>query len=274
MEDTVTITIEGEGLSLTKKTNLHKAGQIISFLGFDQKLSSSVSGSPSPIPQLPGTGRTQARDAISNSEAKTYAQKITTIALHLRDSVGQQTFVPQEIKTILKKMGDEPRNFTRDLNSALELQYVICVDTASDQYEITDKGVAAVEAKFSGSQVAIKKSNGTKRTSSVKGVRDEVKQLQMLGSHNDLPDYHKLSKKGDKILWLLAYADKNGIDALTPTEVDHMSGQLRGRINSSGFTALNDRNIKNAFVSKTKTGFQIQRKGLDHLASLSEKAEA
>ena len=95
MEDNVTITIEGEGLSLTKKTNLHKAGQIISFLGFDQILSPIESSSQSPIPQLPGTERTQARDVIANSEAKTYAQKITAIAFHLRDNVGQQTFVPQ-----------------------------------------------------------------------------------------------------------------------------------------------------------------------------------
>jgi hypothetical protein len=267
MEDNVTITIEGEGLSLTKKTNLQKVGQIISFLGFNQELVATPSGTVAMQPQLPGASRMQPRDVIISSEAKTYAQKITALALYLRDEVGQPTFVPQEIRTYLKKMGDEPRNFTRDLNSALESQYIVCVDTSSEQYEITDRGVEAVEGKFAGA-VTISKKNGTKRLPPVKGIREEVRDMQIVGSHDDLPDYSNLKTKADKILWLLAYADKNAVDSLTPAEVDHMSGMLRDRVNATGFTALNERNIKNAFVAKTKTGFQIQQKGLNYLNSV------
>ncbi len=271
MEDNITITIEGEGLSLTKKTNLQKVGQIISFLGFDQTFSPGNAAVSATLPQISGPNRGPARDVISTSEAKTYAQKITALALYLRDTAGQDIFMPQEIRTLLKKMGDEPKNFTRDLNSAIELQYIVCVDATTEQYELTGKGEEAVNAKFTGVSVATKKPNGTKRPPPVKGIRDEIKEMQILASQDGLIDYHKLSTKGDKILWILSYADKKGIDALTPAEVDHLSGQLRDRINSSGFTALNDRNVKSAFVAKTKIGFQLQKKGTDYLASLSEK---
>lgn len=274
MEDNVIITISGEGLSLTKKTNLQKAGQIISFLGFEQSSASNTSGYPVVSKQLPGTSHPQPRDIIINSEAKTYQQKIATLALYLRDYSGQETFTPQEVRVLLKKMGDEPRNFIRDLKSALELQYVVCIDASSDQYVITDKGVEAVNTKFSNEVHSNKKLSGAKRISTAKGVRTEVKALPSLGSQDDMLDYHALSTKGDKILWLLVYADRNGIDALTPSEVDYMSTALRDRINASGFTALNERNIKNAFVSKTKNGFQIQQKGLSYLSSLAGKEVA
>lgn len=266
MEDNITVSITGEGLSLTIKTNLQKAGQIISFLGMEQNTPASASYEPAPAPRLLASKPVQPKEIVVNSGAKTYPQKIAALAVYLRDQVGQETFTPQEIKVIFKKMGDEPKNFTRDLKSAMELQYVICVDPASEQYELTDKGAEAVSQSFSGK--ATKKSVGSKRAVISNGVRDEVRQLETLGTLDGFPEYYGLATKADKILWLLAYADKGGVKTLTPTEVDYMSGELRDKVDAKGFTALNQRNIKNSFVSKTASGFQIQKKGIDHLKSL------
>lgn len=267
MEDNITVTITGEGISLTKKTNLQKAGQIISFLGVEQNTPASAGYDSAPAPRLLASKPLQPKEIIVNSGAKTYPQKIAALAVYLRDHVGQETFSPQEIKVIFKKMGDEPKNFTRDLKGAMELQYVICVDPASELYELTDKGAEAVSDNFSGK--ASKKSVGSsKRAVISNGVRDEVRRLETVGTLESFPEYYGLATKAYKILWLLAYADKNGVKTLTPTEVDYMSGELRDKVDAKGFTALNQRNIKSSFVSKTSTGFQIQKKGIDHLKSL------
>jgi len=266
MEDNITIIITGEGISLTKMTNLQKVGQIISFLGLDQNSSVSTAyESKAPSPLLVSKP-IQPKEVIQNSGARTYPQKIAALGAYLRDQVGQTSFSSQDIKVIFKKMGDEPRNFTRDLKSAMELQYVVCTDPANELYELTDKGAEAVTENFSGK--ATKKTVGSKRSTISNGVREEIRLLEMVGTLESFPEYHTLPTKGDKILWLIAFADKQGVNTLTPTEVDFMSGELRDKVDAKGFTALNQRNIKNSFVSKTVTGFQIQKKGSDYLKSI------
>ena len=267
----VKITIEGEGLSLVKYTTLQKAGQIISFLGHEQE--SVAAGSPSQIqPSLIGT-RLQPRDIINNSGAKTYPQKIAALAKYLRDNSGQNTFSPQEIRLVFKKMGDEPKNFTRDFSKAIEIQYILCTDTVTDQYELTDRGDDAVQNGFVEEVNNGKKTANPKKNTSKKNVRDEVINMEIVGSLENYPDYHGLPTKGDKILWLLEYAFKKDFKALSPAEIDYLSTGLRDRVEAGGFTALNARNVKNAFVAKAAEGFQIQKKGSDYIKNLANKNE-
>lgn len=262
----VKITIEGEGLSLTKNTTLQKAGQIISFLGYEQ---GPMGVDSTPVIQ-PGllSRRSQPRDIIFSSNAKTYPQKIAALAKYLRDQLGQNTFSPQELKVLFKKMGDEPKNFTRDFNKTLELQYIFCVDSSKEQYELTDTGDGAVQEGFTGD--VIKKSSGSKKSTMFKGIREEIKNLNIVGDLSGYPDYHNMPTKGDRILWLLEYTYKNDIKSLAPVEVEFLSVKLRDKIEMSGFTALNTRNIKKNFVIKASDGFQIQKKGSDHLKSLDK----
>jgi hypothetical protein len=95
--------------------------------------------------------------------------------------------------------------------------------------------------------------------------------MEIRGDMEGYPDYHKLPTKGDKILWLLEYAFKKDVKALTPAEVDALSVKLRDRVESGGFTALNARNVKNSYVMKTAEGFQIQKRGSDYLSSLNNE---
>jgi len=265
----VKIVIEGEGLSLTKYTTLQKAGQIISFLGVDQNQPAerSTQGTPSALLEA----RLQPRDVIVNSGAKTYAQKIAALAQYLRNQLGQNTFSPQELRSLFKKIGDEPRNFGRDFKETVDRQYINCVDTATDQYELTDKGDGAVKNGFSEGNT--KKASSSRRTIISKGIRDEIKQFEIAGSLEGYPDYHNLPTKADKILWLLEYADKKGVKSLTPAEVDFLSTQLRDRIKSNQFTALNERNVRKSFVTKTADGFLVQKKGADHLKESDQLKE-
>jgi hypothetical protein len=260
----VKITIEGEGLSLTKHTTLQKAGQIISFLGYDNAQQEGAAPT-SMNPVLLGR-KMQPKDIIIESNAKTYPQKITAIGRYIHEQLGQKTFTLQELRIVFKKMGDEPTNFVHDLNKAVELQYIICVDATKEEYELTDKGNEAIEKGFIGEMT--KKSLGTKRTVVSKGTRDEVNALHTVSTLDGYPDYHNLPTKGDKILWLLEYALKNNIKELTPAEVDSLSTKLRDQVEQSGFTALNARNMKKGYVLKNKDGFQIQKRGTDYLIGL------
>jgi hypothetical protein len=258
----IKIIIEGEGLSLTKYTTLQKAGQIISFLGVEQVQNVNLGSKPALSPLLAGV-QLQPRDVITNSKAKTYPQKITAVAKYMRDQLGQNTFSSLDVKNLFKKLGDEPRNFSRDLKDTLDLQYIVCIDASADQYELTDRGLDAVENYFS--EKTVKKTSGSKKTSSIKGIRDEVKSLSISGSLADYPDYHDLPTKADKILWLMQYVDIKGVKGVTPAEVDFLSTELRDRIKANDFAAHNGRNIRKSFITKTSDGFLIQKKGSDHL---------
>jgi hypothetical protein len=269
MEENIKVTIEGEGLSLTKLTTLQKAGQIISFLGYNNdkiNLADDKTFSGVGAPLLP-SNRQQPKDVIVNSKAKTYPQKIVALAKYLQEQMGQNTFTPQELKLLFKKMGDEPKNFTRDLKTALELQYVLCVDTATEQYELTSRGNDALSESFIG--IEVKRNTGANKAVSSRGIRAEVKAFEIVGSMDGYPDYHNLTTKGDKILWLIQYADTKSVTSLTPSEVDYLSTQLREHIDASGFTALNSRNMNKCFVVKNSEGFQIQKRGVDYLANLN-----
>lgn len=261
----VKITIEGDGLSLTKSTTLQKAGQIISFLGYEQ----GQTGTDSAPVMQPGilARRSQPKDVVFSSNAKTYPQKIAALAKYLNDQLGQNTFSPQELKILFKKMGDEPKNFTRDFNKALDSQYILCVDSSKEQYELTDRGKDAIQSSFTGSD--IEKSSRPKRSAIFRGIREEIKGLNIAGALDGYPDYHIIPTKGDKILWLLEYADKKDIKSLTPVEIEFLSEKLRDKIEIRGFTALNARNVQKAFVAKTSDGFQIQKRGSDHIKNLA-----
>jgi len=270
--DNIKISITGEGLSIEKMTSLHKAGQIISFLGLDSTKPVNMASGASTSVSLPLANKIQPKEMISRSSAKTYPQKITALGIYLKETQGQTSFSSDEVKAMLRKMGDEPKNFTRDLKSAVDLQYITCINPDQELYEVTDKGCDACDKNFAGS--VEKKTAGTKRMFISNGVRDELKGMQIVATLDGLPGYHDLAKKADQILWLMQYADTKGINTITPVEVDFMSSELRGKIAAKHFSVLNDRNLKNGYVAKHPTGFQIQKKGSDYLMSLSSKATA
>jgi hypothetical protein len=267
----VKITIEGEGISVIKYTTEQKAGQIISFLGTDQQIQTTASpGSSSPV-SMPLLGKKVLPiDMIEESEAKTFPQKIAALAKYIRDVQGQLTFSPSEIKLLLKKLGDDPKNFSRDMREASERGYIDCENSASDLYELTVRGDRAYADRFK-NEISTKRT-GAKRSGGIRGIRDEVRELEIKTSLENFPSYHDLSTKADKILWVLEYAEAQSIKGLSPTEIDHISGELRERIESKSFTALNTKNLQASYVKKTPEGyFRIEKKGSEYLKTAAKE---
>jgi hypothetical protein len=266
----INIEINGSGLSFVKKINLSRALQIINFLGRDQEEIMDQSIVPVNQSAIVVSGL-QPEDFIDKSGAKTYYQKITAIAKYLKDALNQDSFLPIDVRIILKKMGDEPKNFVRDFNKAETMQFIACTDQANGKYGLTSKGDRIVQNRFANEVNSIKRTIVTKGNKARKGVREEIKNLEVVGSLEGYPDYNDLPTKSDKILWLLEYSYGKKIEGLNSAEVYELSSKLRDVIDLSGFSALNSRNIKSSFVKVKEGEFQIQSKGEEYLKNLADK---
>ncbi|MDO8487655.1 MAG: hypothetical protein Q7S45_05150 [Candidatus Curtissbacteria bacterium] len=266
---TITITIEGDGLSLKKETNLQKAGQIIAFLGLAEN--SSEAGTrldlvPSTVLSSPLA--LSPAELVIESKAKTNAQKIAVLGSYLLEKDGRDDFLTKEVLLLLRKIGEEPHNFARDLRTAESSQYVYPIDTKKGKYGVGQKGKQAIQNKFSDK---IRATARTKRTGGVRKAtppRTEVLSLSIVSSLEGYPDFHVLPSKADAILWVLAYADEQKIEELTPREVEALTDKLRNKIEQKAFSAHNKRNIKLSYVSQTGNRFKLQQKGSDHLKKL------
>jgi hypothetical protein len=263
----IKVTISGDGLSFEKETNLQKAGQIVAFLGREE---GDIEYKPTtPIGVLPNTSITglSIKDQISQSKAKTNAEIITVVGKYLEESNKSEEFLRKEVLLQLRKNGEVPSNFTRDLKTAIALQYIYGRGKEG-VYGVTEKGKQAIINQFKDAvqtRVKVGKNGGSKTANP---PRDAVTALTIVGEMSGYPNFHKLKTRADKILWILAYADQMQISELTPREVEFISDKLKFVIISKDFAAHNKRNIKETYVAVGKGTFKIQQNGLNHLKSL------
>lgn len=267
----VTIIIQGDGLSFKKDINSQKAGQIIAFLGAAEEVAvDDLSLSASNTKLIPETFQSPSA-LINESEAKTNAEKITVIGNHLQTKDGQEGFLATEVLLQLRKIGEKPGNFSRDIATAASLQYIFPVDVKEGRYGISDKGLRAIENKFSETPRKKVKSKNTGGLKKAMPPREEVLSLPIVATLDGYKDLHSIKTMSDSILWILAYADKHGIESLTPREVEALSDKLRKKIEQSGFSAHNQRNMKSGYVSRTGNLFKLQEKGFGHLKEMSSQ---
>lgn len=277
----VKIVITGEGLSLEREISLHEAGQIITYLGTKQQLiTPSQDGMPlldQSLPERNTSTSSSPRDAIAASGAKTNSEKITAVGKYLQDRDNVQSFSAEEVKSVLQKMGEQPGNFLRDLKAAEKSQYIYCENKSEGVFSVTDKGIASISNKFSekvASSKQKKKSSASKPVTPVT-VAPEIEKLPITTNLEGFPNYHSLDTKWKKIIWLLVFADKNGIESLSPAEVEYLSGKIKGQIVRSGFTAHNTPNIKAGYViSKGGNKFSAEQIGIDFLKTLVKQDES
>ena len=210
------------------------------------------------------------KELIIESKAKTSAQKIAVLGRYLSEKDEAEGFLIKEVLLQLRKMGDEPGNFTRDLKTAVSLQYIYEIDNKEGKYCVSEKGKEEIQNKFSGET----RRAGTKRSGGFKKAilpKKEVISLATVATLDGYPNFHGLPTKADSILWVLAYADSQKIDELTPKEIELITDKLRNKIPQSAFSAHNKRNIKAGYVSQTDSRFKIQQKGFDYLKGVTPK---
>lgn len=269
---TVKISIEGDGLTFKKDITFQKAGQIIAFLGADESLVRAEQGliMASPSTTLPPIDQSP-RDLIIQAKAKTNAQKITVLGQYLADKDGNDYFLIKEVQLQLKKLGEEPANFTRDLKAAEAARYIYQIPPKKDgKYNVTEAGKDAIQNQFSAEiRVKVNYKKKTKATNKLTLPRQEIASLPISTELDGFPNFHKLPTKADSILWVLSFVDSQNIESLTPKEVEFLTDKLRNKIPQNAFSPHNKRNIKEGYVSQADGKFKLQQKGIDHLKNLA-----
>src|ERR1700687_1361114 len=117
------ITIEGDGLSFSSDVEIVKAAQIIAFVKVEssperERHISLLGNAVSTAASTPGLALTQSR-------AKTNAQKIAVLGRYICERDQQSTFSAKEVQEVMKKAGVPlPRNFARDIKDAVRANYI------------------------------------------------------------------------------------------------------------------------------------------------------
>lgn len=140
---------QGDILNFKYNTSLEKAAQVIAFLTKEGALEGRVTTMPM-LPQGVASSHKNAVgspiEAMRQSGAQTYPQKIAALGQFLVSRDSRETFDVKEVLSLLRRMGDTPRNFTRDLRNAELLGYV--TKEQNGEYILTDRAAEAVETQF------------------------------------------------------------------------------------------------------------------------------
>lgn len=270
----VKITINGEGLTLERDINMQQAGQIITFLSTEKNNNQNINYQivSDPVLELPSKPKLSPNALIIDSDAKTFAEKITVLGRYISTDTGQEYFSMEEIKLILKKLGDFPKKFSREVKRAIDLGYIYQEDGG---YVVTTRGIEAIDSKFIQQNIKSKvtKKVHSKRTksNSTDNINPKLRDIEIVTEYKGLPKFHDLSSKREKILWILIYANRNEIDTLSTTDIEYIASKLQDSIPSRDFASHNKRNISNALVAQKNGMFRILKKGEDSIVNLSAK---
>ena len=161
----VTVSFDG-GIKLEIKTTLKKAIQAAGFLADDTqaKLASSHTLSTTEVEPARGQKVNSPLEAIRNSNADTFPQQITALAVYMTQRNQSESFDPKEILTLLRRIGNSPKNFGRDLRMATDV-YAYLHREAPNQYIVTEYGKEMVTNSFEGTRegASRRRKSGTRK---------------------------------------------------------------------------------------------------------------
>lgn len=274
---TVKISIEGEGLQYSGETNLHKAAQIIAFMGTEQSSlqnSGASAAAPSSL-MAPATPAMQTnmtpRQFINQAGAKTNVQKIAVIAKYLKDR-SREVFVRNEIVEEFRRAGEvSPKNIGRDIKETVIAGYICESPDQTGEYYLTNEGEEAIIEKFTmekdGKKSKPKAKKAKSTASSSEPTNASLKDLVFIPKIDGVPSYWDI-KKSDRIHWILFAAKAHKVDELTNKDIEYVAKMLGDNIGSSTVDAFSKTNRKQSYLHKNGTTYRILQPGIDHLQGL------
>lgn len=255
----IKILIDGQGLKYNGKINLLQASQILAFIGNDKaepglKQISPLANKPAISPG----------EILRTSQSKINAQRIAAFGKYLIDTNNTTSFNIKEVYELFRRSGHKaPKNLPRDLRHGVELNYFFEDSAQKEHYIMTDFGLEQVNKGFE------KIKNNKSRKKSRKRVKSSINQklisCEVSSQMQGMPNFSKLKKKGQKVLWLIYFADKKGVRPANPKDIEYLAEKLKENINTKNISALNQTNIKKGFVSVQGNGFSILNDGIKEL---------
>jgi len=109
-------------------------------------------------------------------------------------------------------------------------------------------------------------------TSSGPRVGEAIKAIRMFTPELEgYPDYHSISRKGARILWVLAFAQANGVEELSTSEISFIATKLRDKIETKAIGALTVNDAKESRVTMAGSSYVLLHKGDLYLKGLTRE---
>lgn len=279
----VNLKITGSGMTVDRSITLTQAGKIIAFLGSETEYSDDIVGNLPVASLSAGVETTQqaivvrrsVREALDEARPKTHSQRIAVFGKFLSDATSDGLFTLDQIKEQYQDAREKSplAHFSREVDNAVSSGWIAPVQGQKNTYYVTQKGEQAIESKFTSSaKTRVKSKSPVTKTTSVSedDISEEVKLLQpFIPTEEGLPNYHKLSSKGLKIMWVLTMTHNKGVESLTTKEIAFIIGKLRDKIEIRDINGHTVTAAKNGWLTKDSSSkYLILHDGEEHLKTL------
>jgi len=106
-------------------------------------------------------------------------------------------------------------------------------------------------------------------------VPERLQDIDLQTSMEGYLDFHALKKKGDKLLWVLQFAQTAGLPSLSNVEIVFLSDRLGDGIPSTDINGYYKSNLKKGHVNRSlqDKSMRILPAGSTYLAALTNKAD-
>ena len=157
-------------------------------------------------------------EACDLTGAKTNSQKIAVAGQRSMEESGNETFTTKDISEQFRSGGFSSKNLTRDMRKAVHQGLVFSVTGQRGQYKVTDIAKNAFKDGFDQIKSLVPRTNNRKSrrggATQKLEISENVKKLPAEVSLDGYPNYHELKMKGNRMIWLLAFAESQGVDSL------------------------------------------------------------
>ena len=279
------LTMEGQ-LSYSDTVTIAQAAQIITFLntgadpaplggsepGSGTRDSQETSSTPKLIASSP-------REALNISGAKTGPEKIVALAAYLLQDGELETFTLEQIKPQFQRAREPmPKNMSRDLDAAIQSGWIDSAG-ARGQFYLTSKVESVLEEGFEG--IRAKKGNGARGRGSPRSRRSPLPKPEIFEGVQDLPteidnvpNFHDIKTKRDKMLWTIKAAKEAGFPSLTHKEIAWLTDYF-GEAILVNHVGINFGYLQKASLANKNTEgkIRITPRGETYLLSLGAEAK-
>jgi hypothetical protein len=208
-------------------------------------------------------------EAFTETSAKTNMQRIAVAGQRAVEENDTDFFTAKDLTAQFKTAGISSANLARDIRKAISQGLIYAETGAKGQYRLTEKAFTGFregfdQIKLPSPRVSTKKSRAGGATTKVE-VSDEVKNLKIETTLEGYPDYYEFKVKGERIMWLLAFASNSGLESLNSKEIEYLARTVSDQIDASSVPALTVVALKKSMLAKHANKYRILHKGLTYL---------
>lgn len=203
--------------------------------------------------------------AFKETEAKTKSQKVAVAGYRAIEESGGSAFTPKQIIEQFRTAGEGTKNLDREIRKAVAGGLIFSETGKKSSYKITEIAIAAFDKGFSqikvtASRTGVRQTKGSRSTLKLE-ISEEVKQMLIQSSMEGYPNYHELSTKSERIIWILIFAARNKVLSLNSKEIEYISKEVRDQIIAPSVPALTNASIKNGYIAKSANKYRLLHDG-------------